>query len=328
MIDVKFYEVFKEEEIAIKKFLRPEIKVLFTAKTIQEEGEENPPAKVISIRTQSQIPLPWATHLKAVLSRSQGYDHLIQYQRKTKAQIPLGYLATYCSRAVAEQAIMAMMVLLRKTKRQIKSFSTFKRDDLTGRTIEKKKAIIIGVGNIGFQLIDLAQGLKMQVKGVDIDPRQAAVEYVSLEKGLRWADVIFVALPLTDVTNGMLNYQILSLVNAGTIFINVSRGEISPIADLERLLLEEKLGGVALDVYEKEKEIAEYLRKDKKQSIDKGIREKAERLLRLEKKDNVLFTPHNAFNTEEALYEKAKLSAKSIEAFLQTGKFLFPIKGE
>ena len=46
-MDIKLYEVFKEEESTIKEFLDPGIKAIFTSKTIQEEGDIEPPAKVI-----------------------------------------------------------------------------------------------------------------------------------------------------------------------------------------------------------------------------------------------------------------------------------------
>ncbi len=325
MIEVKLYEVFQEEERAIKRHLDPEIKAQFTWRTVQEEGDNDAPAKVISIRTQSNIPLSWATQLEGVLSRSQGYDHLLTYQEKTQAPLEMGYLKEYCSRAVAEHAIMALLVLLKKTKTQLRNFLSFKRDGLTGNNASGRTALVIGVGKIGYHLVDMVRGLKMVVNGVDIEPRHADVNYVSLEEGLKESDVVFCSLPLTKETQGLLNHKILGKIKPHAVFINVSRGEISPIKDLHALILKGVLSGLALDVYEEEKAVADYLRSEKNKASEPHIQEKIRILMDLEQREDVLLTPHNAFNTREALEQKAILTARSIEQFLASGTFLSPI---
>src|SRR5436190_22079872 len=101
MIDVMFYEVFKEEETALRKFLPKNIRAGFTSKTIQASTGKNVPASIISIRTQSKLPSVWAAQgLKGVLTRSTGYDNLITDRQQTKNTISCGYLGDYCARAV------------------------------------------------------------------------------------------------------------------------------------------------------------------------------------------------------------------------------------
>ena len=75
-MDVFFYEAFEEEQEALKHFLPGHIKAGFSWKTIQEYGAEAPPAPIISVRTQSNLPAEWADNLDAILSRSTGFDHL------------------------------------------------------------------------------------------------------------------------------------------------------------------------------------------------------------------------------------------------------------
>jgi len=211
MIDVMFYEAFEEEEKAIKKILPTHIRAQFTGKTIQEQNDNVPPAQLISIRTQSLVPKDWAKRIKGILTRSQGYDHLLDLSREIVADIACGYLGSYCARAVAEQAILMMMALFRKLKKQLTHFETFTRDGLTGLECRGRRAFIAGVGNIGSEIVDITKGLRMQVKGFDIEQKIKDLSYASLTEGVKWADVVFCALPLTKETEGMLNYKVFQI---------------------------------------------------------------------------------------------------------------------
>ncbi len=316
MYDVVFYETFKEEEEALRKYMPEQVHALYVTQTIQGAGHKKSPAKLISIRTQSYIPPSWANELSGILTRSQGYDHLVAYRREIKKEISCGYLGNYCARAMAEHAIMVMLMLLRKAKAQLRKFETFDRDHLTGGEAQNKKALVVGVGNIGSQIVDIVKALKMPVKGVDVVKRVKDLQYVSLESGVAWAEVIFCALPLTDKTEGLLDYQLLKKAKPGVTFINISRAETSPIKDIKKLLDEGVLGALSLDVYPEEGVLAGYMRgntKNKTKTIDT--------ILELKDKENVLFTPHNAFNTKESLELKVRLSAQSVVAFLKAGKF-------
>lgn len=320
MLDVMFYEVFLEEESFFRRLLPKHIKADFTSKTIQEDPNHELLSSVISIRTQSCIPKVWAQRLKGILARSTGYDHLLEYRKSTNLHIPCGYLADYCSRAVAEQAALIIMALMRKLEKQLSCFNAFKRDDLTGYECQGKNVLVIGVGHIGAEIVDICRGLRMNVCGVDIAPKINDLKYVPLEKGIPWADIVVCSLPLTTTTCGLLNFDLLKHAKSGMIFINISRGEISPISDLRKLLSKGILGGLGMDVYQEESHLAEYLR-----GHCKVVKESTQEILRLKEMDNVLFAPHNAFNTYEALERKVKKSIESIEMFLSEQRFLYPI---
>jgi len=75
-MDVYFYEAFEEEADALKSLLGNQISYELTDKTIQESGHVNPPARLISIRTQSVVPIDWANKIDGILSRSKIFrDH-------------------------------------------------------------------------------------------------------------------------------------------------------------------------------------------------------------------------------------------------------------
>ena len=329
--DAAFYEAFDEEERLLKKFLPGKLTAYFTWKSIQEDSPgEIPPAPIISTRTQSKIPLGWSGHLKGIITRSTGYDHITEYLRETRKTISCAYLPDYAARAVAEQAMMLWTVLLRNLSAQRSSLGNFHRDGLTGREIRGKNISVIGVGRIGGELVDIASGLGMKVRGVDITPREEmikkySIEYLPMDDALKCADIAVCALPLTKITRGMLDYNRLSTVPKGAIFINIARGEISPSQDILRLLDEGKLGGVGLDVYDYEKEMAAVLRDGMKiESLRPEARESVSATIALMKHPRAVLTPHNAFNTIESVERKCMRTAENLESFLNNGKFITP----
>jgi D-lactate dehydrogenase len=319
-LEVFFYEVFAEEEGMLRHHLPADLRAGFSPATIQEHGSPRPPARLISIRTQSIVPFEWAGLLDGILARATGHDVLTRYRESTRSHIPCGYLPLYCARAVAEQAMLLWMALLRKLPRQIQQFATFDRDGLTGRECEHKHLLVVGVGNIGSEAVKIGQSLGMAVRGVDIKQREPSVSYVSKEQGLPWADIIVCAMNLTADNVAYFNFSSLKHCKRGAIFVNVARGEMSPAADLLRLLDEGHLGGVGLDVFDQEPMLATALRT--------GQAAPAENIrftLELARRPDVICTPHNAFNTVESVERKALQSAQQVEYFLKNGKFFWRI---
>ncbi|MBI2666057.1 hydroxyacid dehydrogenase [Candidatus Woesearchaeota archaeon] len=312
MLDIYFYETFAEEKELLQKYLPPHFQVEFTPQTVQESKHKESPAKLISIRTQSRVPLHWQS---AIISRSTGFDHLAEQAKN----IPCGYLPHYCNRAVAEQAVVLWMNLLRKIPAQVKHFHTFNRDTLTGRELQGKKVVIFGVGKIGYEIHQLAKALGMEPYGVDIYKNYSDVHYLTPEEGIKNTDIIVCAMNLFVNNKGYFHYDFLKQAKKDTLFVNISRGELSPTKDLLRLLQEEHLGGVALDVFENEDIIAEHLR------LGKEEQKKIKTLLELQKHHNVILTPHNSFNTQEAVIRKCQQTIQQIEYFLQNDEFLWKV---
>ncbi|HSV42982.1 MAG TPA: NAD(P)-dependent oxidoreductase [Candidatus Bathyarchaeia archaeon] len=324
MSDVVFYEAFEEEQQALKRYLPSEIHADFIRETIQETDARQAPASLVCIRTQSVVPVAWAVQMKGLLTRSTGYDHLVEYRLKGGRKIAYGYLPAYCSRAVAEQAMLMLLALSRKLPRQMNQMKLFCRDGLMGRELFGKRLLVVGIGRIGRECVSIAKGLGMKVKGVDLEKREEDVDYVPLDQGLRWADAVICSLPLTSATRDLLNYAAFSLSRPGLLFVNVGRGEVSPLGDMQLALSQGLLAGAALDVYPQEQETATALRREGRQA------EIFKTLERMMKEHNVLFTPHNAFNTEESVERKAQQTIESVVSFLKKGFFVdgIPTKSE
>lgn len=315
-MEVFFYEAFEEEARALKELLEGSISCGYTAQTIQETGQEAPPARIISIRTQSVVPVSWADKIDGVLSRSTGYDHLAAYLAKVRKSLPCGYLEEYATRAVAEQGVLLLLALLRKLPQQTTSFPLFQRDGLTGEEWADKNLLIVGVGRIGGEIATLARGLGLNVKGVDPILKHSHLDYVSATEGMRWADAVICAMNLTEENKGYFSYDRLKQAQRGIIFVNIARGEHSPAAGLLKLLQEGHLGAVGLDVYENEPSLAVSLRNPQKKQA-----EEVEIIKEMTNYPNVIFTPHNAFNTRQAVVRKAWFTVEQIRYFKQHRDF-------
>jgi D-lactate dehydrogenase len=95
---------------------------------------------------------------------------------------------------------------------------------------------------------------------------------------------------------------------------------MSPARDLLRLISEKHLGGLGMDVYNQEAQLAVAVRQQRPVAD-----EELQASIQLAKMPNVVFTPHNAFNTAEALVRKSQQSAQQVISFINSGKFLWPV---
>jgi D-lactate dehydrogenase len=258
----------------------------------------------------------WRNKLDGVLSRSTGYDHLKTYLEKIRTPLPCGYLQEYSTRAVAEHAILLMLSLMRHLPQQLTQFKLFDRDGLTGSECTGKNLLVIGVGRIGYEIVTIGSALGMDVKGVDIIQRHKNVQYAGREKGIAWADVVICSMNLTKENIGYFSYDFLNRSKRGAYFINIARGEHAPLSDLLRLMKENHLGGLGLDVFEDEPNIAGSLR-----NRNNASSEKTQIITSLLQFSNVIMTPHNAFNTKEAVSRKSKLSIDEVFFFLKNKNF-------
>lgn len=320
MTEVYFYEAFAEEAQSLRKLLPADIDAGYSEATIQEAGHPSPPARLISIRTQSTIPPEWAPSLDAILSRSTGFDHMLAYAAQVKQPPALGYVPLYCQRAVAEQAALLWMALLRRLPQQARQFTTFDRNGVTGAECQGRTLAVVGVGNIGSEICRIGQALGMRVLGVDRKPRYADIEHAELETALPQADIVVCAMDLNRSNRGFFDPSRLATFKRGAMFVNIARGELSPSTALLPALKSGQLGGVALDAYDHEAELAVSLR-----SRQPTADAEARATLELAQQVNVICTPHNAFNTAESLARKSADSVKQVVVFRESGRFVWDV---
>ena len=191
---------------------------------------------------------------------------------------------------------------------------------LIGFDIKNKTLGVIGAGHIGLRVIRIAQGFGMNILVFDTK-RDAFLsevlgfKYVSMEELLKKSDIITLHVPYNKYTHHLINSENIRLIKKGSILINTSRGGVVETEALISALDKKILSGAGLDVLEGEKLIKEekQLLHDMKKSEE--LRELARDHILLNK-ENVVFTPHIAFYSREALERILKTTAHNILAFL------------
>jgi len=246
--------------------------------------------------------------LRYVTTRSTGYDH-IDVEACAKKNILVSNVPTYGENTVAEFTFALLLSLSRKiypSVKRIREEAWFSCDDLQGFDLMGKTIGVIGTGHIGTYVIKIASGFGMHVIAYDPYPKPELAkvynfEYVSLEDLLKQAEVVTLHVPYMPATHHILNSKNLALVKPGAVLVNTARGGLVETAALVEALKSGRLAGAAMDVLEEEgfvKEEAEMLLSGhpNEQQLKTVLAD--HELMHM---PNVLITPHNAFNTKEAL---------------------------
>ncbi len=260
--------------------------------------------------------------LKLVVTRSTGYDHidLVECQKRG---VVVCNVPSYGEHTVAEYTFALMLSLSRKIYegvRRVHEENKFHTDGLKGFDLFGKTLGVIGTGRIGCHVIEIANGLGMSVVAYDSLPKAEleksfSMKYVTLEELLERADVLTIHTPYLPSTHHLLNSENLKLVKSGAVLVNTARGAIVETAGLLSALKSGRLAGAALDVLEEEGYVGEEW---KLFGEGRGASGRMETVLAdhiLLRMPNVLITPHNAFNTQEALERILQVSVENILGF-------------
>lgn len=157
--------------------------------------------------------------------------------------------------SVAEYVITAALVLLRRAWFASPAVATgaWPRNDLIGGELAGKRLGLVGFGSIGRLTAEKALALGMQVQAYDPYLSEASsVRLRPLSELLATSDVVSLHVPLSDTTRNLIDAQALASMKPGAILINAARGGIVDEAALVAALREGRLGGAALDVFERE----------------------------------------------------------------------------
>jgi D-3-phosphoglycerate dehydrogenase len=170
-----------------------------------------------------------------------------------------------------------------------------------GRQLMGKTMGVIGLGKIGMRVIQIAQGLNMNVICNTSHPspereKTLGVKFVDLDTILRESDVVSLHVPLTPETEHMIGAAELAKMKPSAILINTARGKIIDEAALAEALKDKMIAGAGLDVFEREP-----------LPLDSP-------LVSLK---NVILTPHIAFLSEEAMDELTYVCVENVEMFLK-----------
>jgi D-lactate dehydrogenase len=151
---------------------------------------------------------------------------------------------------------------------------------------------------------------------VDLVEKYPFVDYTTFDEAVGQADIIACAMNLTTENENYFTYEKLSKAKPTALFINIARGELSYSSELLKLMRENKLGGIGMDVFKDESKLAVSLR-----SGEAVNSKEVDAVKELQQYSNVIFTPHNSFNTRESVVRKSEQSAEQLAQLFNTGEF-------
>ncbi len=170
-----------------------------------------------------------------------------------------------------------------------------------GTGLYNKTLGIIGMGRIGQAVARRANAAGMKIQYYNRHKLDASIEqlynaqYVTFEEILKTSDYISLHTPLDDSTYHLLDEKALSFAKKGVFIINTARGPVIDEEAMVQYLENGHIGGVGLDVFEKEPTIHEGL---------KG-------------KDNVVIVPHIGTATHEARKAMFQYAMQNIQLFFE-----------
>ncbi len=282
----------------------------FESKPAHELSEERPDIEALSVFVSSRVSsavLDQLPALRVIATRSTGYDH-VDMEACKKRGIKIYTVPAYGERTVAEYAFALLLSLSRKIFEgayRVKHLGSFKSEGLQGFDLYGKTFGVVGTGKIGYHSCLLGLAFGMRVLAYDVKPneelqKEHGVLYKTLEELLAESDVVSLHAPYLPATHHLLNERNLNLVKPGAVLINTARGALVDSRALVLALKSGRLAGAGLDVLEEEGYIGEEV---ELLTSHPKLEELAEVLATHEllSMPNVLVTPHNAFNSKEAL---------------------------
>lgn len=246
-------------------------------------------------------PSPFILNMKRhsmVALLSTGYSWIKNRSEAKTRDIIIANVPGYATEAVAEHLLCLILCLARHMIPFDKDLrnGNEKKGVLTALELFGKQIGIIGVGRIGRRLAQMANSMGMTVCGYSRHPNTtAAIDLVTLDELIHTSDVVAVCCPFNDDSKNLLNAERLSKLKPNAIVVSATLDVIC-LEDAIPVLEEKKIYGMGLDV-----------------AVEGGNIVLPSKLLSL---DNVVLTPHVAYNTEEAKRRQMDIAISNIENFL------------
>ena len=192
------------------------------------------------------------------------------------------------TRSVAELVIGLCVMLIRKIadKNAAAHQGRWLKEAKGSFELRGKTLGIIGYGNIGSQVSNMAEAMGMSVLYYDIAtklPHGNAKQVRDLKELLKHSDIVTLHVPSDATTRNMINAETLKSVKKGGILLNYSRGDVVELRALKKAIDKGALAGAAIDVFPDEPE--------KSGDVFSSV---------LQNLPNVILTPHIGGSTEEA----------------------------
>ena len=253
---------------------------------------------VVSREVMDQLP-----HLKYIGVLATGYN-VVDIEAAHQRGITVTNVPAYSTESVAQMVFAHLLTVTNRTEHYAQEnrqgrwsrnadfcYWDFSHMELAGKTFG-----IVGLGNIGRRVAEIALAFGMKVKAVSSKTTlPAGIEKVSLEALLATADVLSLHCPLTDSTRHLINADTLAKMKSSAILINTGRGPLIDDQAVADALADGRLAAFCADVLTQEPPQADNP---------------------LLKQPNAFITPHIAWASKEARVRLIQVATNNVRAFL------------
>lgn len=253
---------------------------------------------VVSREVMDQLP-----HLKYIGVLATGYN-VVDIEAAHQRGITVTNVPAYSTESVAQMVFAHLLTVTNRTEHYAQEnrqgrwsrnadfcYWDFSHMELAGKTFG-----IVGLGNIGRRVAEIALAFGMKVKAVSSKTTlPAGIEKVSLEALLATADVLSLHCPLTDSTRHLINADTLAKMKSTAILINTGRGPLIDDQAVADALADGRLAAFCADVLTQEPPQADNP---------------------LLKQPNAFITPHIAWASKEARVRLIQVATSNVRAFL------------
>ena len=321
---IAFFELEDWEKDYIRQNLKGHKLLFVDGKLTKETAAKAKDCDAVAVFIYSEVDekvLRQLPKLKFIAAMSTGYDHIDIDAAKAK-KIVVANVPTYGENTVAEHTFALILALSRKV---IDSVDRTRKGDFTleglrGFDIKGKTIGVVGTGHIGMHVIRMAKGFEMNILAFDVKKNAAAAKklgfkYADFNTLLQKSDIITLHCPYNKSTHHIINGGNIGKVKKGAMLINTARGGLIETAALLKALSNGTIAAAGLDVLEEECNI-----KEEKQLLSKDFGKKCDLKTMLanhilQNQKNTIITPHNAFNSKEALTRILNTTIENVEAF-------------
>ena len=245
------------------------------------------------------------SHLKYIGVLATGYN-VVDIEAAHERGITVTNVPAYSTESVAQMVFAHLLTVTNRTEyyaqENRKGRWTNNKDfcywDFPHMELAEKTFGIVGLGNIGQRVAEIALAFGMKVKAVTSKPAVAlptGIGKADLEELLATSDVVSLHCPLTNRTRHMINPQTLQLMKPSAILINTGRGPLVDDQAVATALAEGRLSAFCADVLTEEPPKADNP---------------------LLKQPNAFITPHIAWATNEARTRLLQVAISNVKAFL------------
>ncbi|PXW86029.1 glycerate dehydrogenase [Nitrosomonas sp. Nm84] len=250
-----------------------------------------------------------AERLKLICVAATGYNN-IDLQAAAERNVPVCNVRGYATPSVVQHVFMLMLNLARRfvdyqelVKRGGWQTSTFFCPlDFGIQELSGKALGIIGYGELGYAVANIAQAFGMQVLIAEHKGKPPRSGRTAFDDVLRQADFMTLHCPLSQETQHLISRRELELMKPSAYLINTARGGLVNEADLLQCLSSGRIAGAAIDVIQ-------------------GEPPGADNLILRQQSANLIVTPHVAWASRESRQRLLDQLADNISNFFQHKSF-------